>query len=228
MVELNMTSFKEYNSLLHLQKYNNEQLLKLAQYPYESLVSLCENVSFYERNKIKEIEDLNIWHFINALNLLFGLASKEEQELFNANLMKEPLRTAVYLSQQEASPQNRFITFIELACKILLSNGGKKGMFLDPIDIKIDGNMPRDLFKSRQNIGNEWFNKFVENKLSVLKMAYNKSSPETAYAIVLKSIAYSLYNFTPYRYHIRYCKDEDEALHLILKVFINNIQRIKK
>ena len=60
MVELNMTSFKEYNSLLHLQKYNNEQLLKLAQYPYESLVSLCENVSFYERNKIKEIEAYDI------------------------------------------------------------------------------------------------------------------------------------------------------------------------
>lgn len=225
---LQMTSLSEYNSLLSLVNLNNDQIQKIAQYPHRSLLSLCDDVTFYDKNKIKEIEDQNIWYLINSINLIFGLASNEQQKLFNSNLTKEPLRTAVFLAQQETNPKYRFITFAETACKILLSYGGKPGIFLDPIDVKISGTMPRNFFKSRQSIGDRWFNEFVDNKLTVLRLAYINISPEKAYSIFLKSIAYSLYNFTPYRYHIQFCKDENEALHRILNIFIKTVENIKK
>lgn len=225
-----MTSLSEYNSLLSLANHDNEQIQKIAKYPYISLLSLCEEVTSYDKTKIKEIEDLNIWYLINSINLIFGLASSEQQSLFNSNLTKEPLRTAIILAQQESNPEYRFITFAELACKILLSNGGTPGIFLDPIDVKINGTMPRNFFKSRQKIGDSWFNGFIDNKLAVLRFAYlnDSDSPEKAYSIFLKSIAYSLFSFTPNRYRIQYCKDEDEALHLILNNFIKTVELIKK
>ena len=52
---LQMTSLSEYNSLLSLVNLNNDQIQKIAQYPHRSLLSLCDDVTFYDKNKIKEI-----------------------------------------------------------------------------------------------------------------------------------------------------------------------------
>ena len=123
-----------------------------------------------------------------------------EQEIFNSYLTKEPLRTAIFLAREEVNPKEQFASFIYYSCKILLSNGGKQGFLRDPIDVKINGKMPFLLCKSSQQIGDNWYKSFVENKLTVAKIALKHLNEEKAYAVILRSIAYSIYFFTPYLY----------------------------
>lgn len=202
------------------------ELYQLARYPSKSLSDFCGNLPNYDFKNVKKIEDLNIYYFLNTLKILFGLGNKEEQTVFQNSLKFEPLRTAVLLSKLQNNPTERYIVFIENACKIMLSKPNV-GLFLDPINIKIEGSMPRNFFKSRQEIGNLWFQTFIEDKLIIFKRVCRCYKIEEAFPILVMSIAYSLYTFTPQRYHISYCEDEDTALHKVIKIFFEKINQYK-
>lgn len=230
MFQLTEISADEYSYLINKTILSNEDIIKIAQYPGESLISYCKNkISFsgigFIEEKITAIQNQNILYFINAINLLFGLGDSKSQEIFNKNLTKEPLRTAVFMARQEYDQKKRFSTFICTACKILLSDGGKVGILNDPIDVKIKGDMPHILFRNLQNIGNEWYEIFVSNKLKVATLAIQNIDEETAYAIILRSLAYSMYYFAPYKYNIANCNDEDAALHLVIKQFLTHLKK---
>lgn len=230
MFELTDITANEYSYLTSQKTLSNEDILKIAQYPGESLVSYCKNkitsssIRLIE-DKITYIQNQNILYFINAINLLFGLSDNKSQDVLNNNLTKEPLRTAVFMARQEREPKKQFSTFICTACKILLSNGGKVGILNDPIDVKIKGEMPHFLFHNLQNIGNEWYKIFIDSKLKVATLAIQNIDEETAYAIILRSLAYSIYYFAPYKYNIANCNDEDTALHLVLKQFLTHLKK---
>ena len=230
MFQLTDITINEYNYLISKKTLSYEDILRIAQYPGESLISYCKTkislggIGFIE-DKITCIQDKNILYFINAINLLYGRGDRYSQEVLNNNLTKEPLRTAIFLARQEHDPKKRFSTFICTACKILLSDGGKKGILNDPIDVKIKGDMPHYLFLNLKNIGNEWYNIFVENKLKVATLAIQHTNEETAYAIILRSLAYSLYFFAPHKYNVANCNDEDTALHLVIKEFLTNLKQ---
>ena len=224
MFYLSSTSENEYNSLLGKHNLTISEIYKLSQYPCTSLTSCFKDYCY--REKVQILEDNNIFYLLNAVNLIFGFAPKSDQEVFNRNLTKEPLRTAVFLASRKSDPKERFSTFVCTACEILLSNGGKSGLFNDPIDVKLYGKMPFRLLGVSQKIADDWYKTFVEQKLTVAKLAIESVGEENAYAIILRSIIYSIYFFAPYKYNIANCRDEDEALHLILKQFITKFKNI--
>lgn len=231
MFQLKMTSADEYHALIKKSFLSSEEIVKITEYPYISLVSYCKDKLFFSKmsviveEQIRQIESKNIYYLLNAINLLFGLANVEDQQRFNSNLTKEPLRTAVFLAQQEKNHKMQFATFIDSACKIMLSNGGKSGIINDPIDVKLHDKLPDVIFGNAQNIGNEWYKSFVEQKLTVAKLAIQYLDEERAYAAILRSIVYSIYSFSSYKYNVYGCVDDGEALRLILKSFLNNLKR---
>lgn len=219
-MELNRISEFEYKQMLARKLYSKLDMLRLASYPYVSLLSLYENLSNNECRKIREIEDDNISTFLHIASLLFGIGSQDEINTINRNLNVEPLRSAVIAARQETDPAKRMPTYIELACKIMLSmDENKPHYMMNAIDIRIYGKIPALPFSNRQRIADEWFNKFVDLKLEGMKKVFLDLGAESAYKFVLSSTLYSLYHFAPSRYYIANCHSDDEALHKVLEVF---------
>ena len=224
-MEITMIDQKEYEHLLESGIHTKHDMYKLASYPYVSLLSRYDKLSYYDRKRIREIEDDNIFTFLHLVSLLFGIGPKDEVDTINRNMNKEPLRSAVIAAKQEQDPSERTPKYIELACKILLSIDRKGTNRLNPINVKIYGKIPAMPFSNRQDIADEWFSNFVDIKLTGMKKVYKSLGTEMAYKFVVSSTLHSLYSFAPSRYYIGACRSEDEALHRVFNVFTNQIKK---
>lgn len=223
----NITSQSVYESFLHKDNLSFNELLQLARYPYISLSEYCGNINNYEEKKVKEIEDMNIFYFLNAFKIVMGFGTVQESSVFQKSLTQEPLRTAVILAQNVKDDKERIISLYSNAIRILLSPQNGNELFRDPINIGIVGNMPRYFSKSRQSMADNWYSNFVELKLYLFGKICKILDITESLSIMMMSIAYSLYKYTPYRYHISDYKCENENLQIILTVFMKQIDKIK-
>lgn len=229
-IKSNILSKAEYDFYRNKLLVEPADVYAMARYPFVSLISRCDHLSNSEYEKVKKIEDLNIFYFLSTLKLVCGIGSEQELTTFRRALTEEPLRTAVLLGQVESNPTDMFITFMVNAIKILLSpKDGKDGgiYFRDPVNVGIVGTMPRDFFKSRQEIGNVWYKEFVNQKMELLSYVCRYVDKTDVFQIILMSIAYSLYAYTPQRYKVSEDCSENENLHNILNQFINRIEIIR-
>lgn len=220
-MELSKIDKYEYEQLLNSGIHSTQDMFKLSSYPYVSLVSRYDNLSIYDRKKIRDIEDDNISTFFRIVSLLFGIGPQSDVNTINSCLNKEPLRSAVIAARQEPNPSERMPKYIELACKLLLSIDIKGTSYLHPINVKVKGKIPAWPFSNRQQIADEWFCNLVDVKLNGLKKVYIDLGPEMAYKFFVSSIIHSLYFFAPSRYYISSCRSEDEALHKVFEIFTN-------
>lgn len=229
-LKLNLLSKAQYDNYRSKLYVNFADVNAMARYPFVSLIERCKNLSKSEYEKVKDIEDLNIFYFLSTVKLVCGIGTEHELATFHRAITEEPLRTAVLLGQAESNPTDKYITFMVNAIKILLSPKDGEGggiYFRDPVNVGIVGNMPRDLFKSRQEIGNVWYKEFVNQKMELLFYVCKYVDKTKVFPIMMMSIAYSLYAYTPERYRILENSSEDENIHIILNSFINHIEKIR-
>lgn len=221
-------SLERYNELSVHRKSSLEEIYAMARYPYISLADFCGNVSSYERDRIKKIEDLNIYFFLNTIKIVCGRGSISETETFKDAMNYEPLRSAVILGQMQSDLNEKFITFISSAIRMLMSpeDAGDQ-FFRNPINIGLTGSMPRNFFKSRKEIGNHWFKNFIELKLDLIARLCRLGRKEEIFTLMLYSISYSLYSFSPYRYPVSEYLSENDNLHIILNKFLDRIDNLK-
>lgn len=224
MVFDNITSEERYILLSSKTHLSLSELGELVRYPFVPLCSYCTNLSNSDKIRIKEIEDKNIYYFFKSLSVVLGNASKEEIQVFQNNLTKEPLRSAVIISRTKDDPVEKYISFVETACKILLSiNSYGYKPYNDSTKFGIAGSMPRDFLKSRQEDGNKWFNDFVTTKLKLFRLICEMGVKQEPFPILTTSIAYSLYHFTPKRYNISNGLNESDAIYVVMAKFLNLI-----
>ena len=134
--------------LIRKQEINPIELKQLICFPFVPLSLYLGDVSKNEEPKIKKIEDINILYFFNSLRICFDKASSREMEIFKKNLVREPLLTAVNLTKLKINPIDKYITFIETSCKILISMNSKGKIESDnPFEIKIVGGYTMELLK---------------------------------------------------------------------------------
>jgi len=219
----NITTEDRYLKLRNQEMLSYDNLGELIRYPFKSLASYCTDLDSYDIIKIKRIENLNILNFYNALRIVLGQCSENETEVFNRYLSVEPLKSAVLASRLYQDNRKSYITFIKSACKIILTTKQNNyNGIVDPINVKISGTMPRNFLKSRQFLGDKWFNDFIDCKLFLLERLILFGVCEDLFPMLATSIAYSIFSFSPDRYFFINNNKENEAIYLILQDFIKN------
>lgn len=223
-----ITSIEIYNELSKKRQSSLDEIYTMARYPYISLVDFCKNLASYEVTRVKKIQDLNIFYFINTIKIICGLGSPSETAAFKRAINYEPLRSAVILGQMQMDSTEKFITFFTSAIRILMSpeDGGDQ-FFRNPINVGLVGSMPRDFLKSRKDIGNQWFKNFVNIKLDIIARICRAGNKEDIFSLMLMSVAYSLYYFAPYSYPVSDYLSENDNLHIVLNKFIDRIDQLK-
>ena len=212
----------EYDLLLCKSYLNEEDKFKLATYPFSSLTSYC-GIKYYdtERKEVERIEERNIYHFFNAINVLFNASIAEDATFINS-FKDEPLRTAVILANQERDASLRVPLLLKYACLILLSIDKKGTNRNNPINVRIVGRIPFDFFFFFQKRADLWFHDFVTNKLDGMCKICKDWGLQDAFIYLYRSIAYSLKFFFPEKYDTSWIADEDEAIKFIIKKFVDD------
>jgi hypothetical protein len=132
------------------------------------------------------------------------------------------------MSKLQQDPKLQYISFIKNACKIVLTEKQREVKnFIDPINVQIFGSMPRNFFKSRQHLGDKWFNDFIDNKLFLFEKLILSGVTENIFPILSTSIAYSVYSFSPDKYYIQENTSESDIIFSILNKFITLTSEIK-
>lgn len=220
-MELSFITKDQFFSLLDSQT-TLEDSFRLAKYPYVSMSQYCSDLKPHE--SVNDVEDYNIWLFINTISLLFGQRSEQEQKKLHECMKVPPLSWAITVANLEPDPSDRIPKFISECCKIILSQKKTLSNFESPIDIKIVGDLPFRFTNTLRTQANDWFSNFVNLKLEGMTRVYKSCGPDRALSFVLGSTAYSLYSFHPYRYSINSCRSEDEALKKILHTFADRLK----
>lgn len=220
-MELQKLSFEEYIKLLDEKLHSRQDVFRLSSYPYVSLLSIYKNISRYDYNKIKSIEYDNLFSLLRIVSALLGFGTQNDCNMLEELKKMEPLRSAVIAADQEGDPLSRQITYIELACKILLSKEDSYDR-LNVINIRITGKIPALPFSRRQEKANEWFSNLVDIKLRGMRKVYLELGPAEAMLFFKSSIILSLYFSEPYRYDIRNCQSIDDTINEILRTSINH------
>lgn len=225
-LSVNITKRERFLILINKETLSLDELGELIRYPFVPLANYSRDLSSTDKNIIKQIEDINIYYFFKALRVVFGECSIEESSVFQKNLQKEPLKTAVIISRIKRTPIEQYISFIENCCKILLSAHKGYTKYENYLIVSINGNMPRDFLSSRQEEGNKWYRDFIDNKFKIFERICNMGFKDKAFQLLLTSLAYSMYYFTPYRFYIPDEMDENDSIYLVLTTFINRINII--
>ena len=220
---LNITTRPKYLILQDKENISLDELGELIRYPFVPLESYSKNLSVSEKNKIKRIEDINIYYFFNALRIVFGASSSEESKIFQRKLSKEPLKTAILLSKTKPSPIEQYISFIENACKILLSAHKGYSKYENILTVSITGSMPHDFLVSRQEEGNKWYRDFIDSKFKMFEKICYIGLKDKAFQLLVTSLAYSIYYFTPSRFYIPNDINENDSIYIVLSTFINRL-----
>ena len=177
------------------------------------LVNYCGDIRPNEIDKVHEVEDESILAFLNKTMSVFG---KYNQDAIRQLLLTNPFNLLIQEIKSSYSGIERDRAFIKGLTKMILANGSTS------LKVKAAGNMPQKMFSFRQMTADEWFENFVDCALGRIAHTYEKMGTSDATGSLFAICAYQLYHSQPNRFDISSCTDENSALKVIIRTFLES------
>lgn len=191
----------------------NDRFL-IDSFVYQPLVDYCNDIRPNEIEKVRRLEEKNIFRYLNASCIILGVYG---MDILTKALATPPLSYVIQELQNEYTGKELEKNVIIVSVKILLAIGGHGGgQITTPV---FEGEMPQKFMSFRNQTAKEWFGNFVNIHLFTLAAVYEKASSEEAKAHLLASIAYHLHQSNPTKYDIDANISMDDALRKILLKF---------
>lgn len=193
----------------------NDRFL-LDSYTYTPLADFCNDIRPNELEKVRILEEKNLYRYINALSMILGIYGRET---LMKVLITSPFCDMITELKNEYSGKEFEKSFIIVILKMILAlkeNGGN--LFNGPV---FEGQMPQKFMSFRNQTANEWFKNYVDTKIYILANIYEKASWEEAKAHLFANMAYQLHRCNPIKYNIDESLSMDDALRNILVKFID-------
>ena len=211
-------SAKELNNLLEKDTLTRNDRFLIDSYTYTSLVEYCNDLRANEVEKVRCLEEDNIYRYFNACCIILGLLG--EDSLHKA-LISYPMSEIVDALKEEYHGRTLESLIVYTIPKALLDLEGKRkgSQVLKPF---FAGEMPQKFMSFRNQTATDWFEGMVGTKLQILSRVYLKSSPEEAVAHLLANTAYQLHHNNPIKYQWDTNLSVNDVVGEIMTRFLNN------
>lgn len=210
---LHFIDFDEFKRILDKPTLTQQDIFKVNSYPYLSLAEKCGDIKSNEMETVKAIADKNINGFLNIVTTVLGLQNKEA---FRLILQHDPYPMIISAIREEYSGTEFLTTATIMITKVMLTQSLGNYSPTNPVNIKLDGKMPKKFMSFRQMTGDEWFSNFVNMKLMSFSKIFEKCGLDAAISHLIASVGYSFYYNNPSRYDISSCMTENDAIHKVL------------
>ena len=188
---------------------NRAERVQLDSFAMIPLADFCGDIRPNELLKVQHLESDNIFHTLNIIGSLLGMVSNE---YLLPLLRMDPFSTVIMEAKKMYSGEELYRVLFYVLTRLLLNNGN----LLNGRKVSFQGEMPQKFMSFRQTTANQWFEKYVDLKLSTVWNVLTKLGIEDAHAHLLASTAYALYNSQPNEFNISNCSNLDEAIKYIL------------
>lgn len=178
------------------------------------LVEFCGDLRPNEIEKARNLEEKNIYRYLNATSIILGLYGQDS--LVKA-LTTSPVSDMVVALKEEYFGQERIQMSVRILPKVLLALGSRE--IAKP---HFEGEMPQKFMSFRNQTAQDWYEKIINRKLAILSTIYIKGSAEEAKAHLLASVAYHLNNSNPSKYPFVGANQNDALKNIVVK-FINDV-----
>ena len=199
-----ITDFSIINRIIEKSTITKEDGFLINSFVITPLVDYCGDIRPNEIDKVHEVEDESIRHFMNVIMSVFG---RYNNSAFRQLLLTNPFSGFIQeLKSSEYTNAEKDRAFIRGITKMVLANGNIN------MNIKAAGNMPQKMFSFRQSTADKWFELFVDTALVRIIFIYEKLGSDAASSSALALSAYQLYHSQPNRFDIGNCYNNDDAI----------------
>ena len=214
-MEVKHISFEELKKLLGKTLITQDERFLIDSYVTIPLTEYCNDLRSHEIEKVRYLEEKNIYRYLNTYCIILGLYG---QDTLSLTLTTYPISVLYQELKNQYHGRELEKNIIFILTKALLALKEKNSsQILKP---HFEGEMPQKFMSFRNQTANEWFDDFVNSKLVILSTIYEKSSFEETKAHLFASIAYQLNRNNPAKYHLNADIPLNDALKNILMLFI--------
>ncbi len=214
----NNISLNRLNELLEQNSLSSQNIREISSFVTTSLVDYCNDFSYDEVGRVRDLQEKNLFAYFNAAAIVIGAHG---QAAWNRAISLSHIASLCDVLKEEYSGREYEMMRIMIITTAILSNSTKLNEMVRP---KFKGSMPSKFMAFRDTNAQEWFEKIVKTRLSILVKVYNKGSMEDAKQYLFFSVAHQLHHDNPSRYPYDNSKTESAALMDILTSFINRYQ----
>lgn len=201
-------------TLLEKNSLTTEDRFLIDSFIYPSLVEYCNDLKPNETERVRLLEEKNIYRYMNTVCIVLGLYGKDTlTEVLNMSPFPEIMSDL----RREYSGKLLVNNSIVILVKMLLGLGNQGRNIVTP---NFEGEMPQKFMSFRNQTAQEWFNHFVTMKIYPLATIYTKMGVDEAKAHLFSSIAYQLYHSNPDKYHVNLHLSMNEVLYAIIDQFL--------
>ena len=208
-------SLDELNELLGKNAITTNERFLIDSYVYTPLVNYCNDIRPNEIEKVRILEEQNLFRYINAVSIILGIRG---ESVLTKALTTSPVSDMLYELKNMYHGKELEKNSIIVLTQVLLALGGNGGsQIATPV---FEGEMPQKFMSFRNQTAKDWFGHIVKSKLFILASIYEKASHEEAKAHLFANMAYQLHHCNPTKYPVDTNLPMNTALCNILEKFI--------
>lgn len=206
-------NYNELVSLLEKQTLTRNDRFLIDSFTTRTLVNECGDLRSNELMEVYKIERDNIYRFMFSAITVFGVGGAID------DVLKFPI-SQDFLSEIIEMPntdKEKEIMFVQIFTKLILSGSGdiSKPSFV--------GKMPQKLFSFRQLNAETWFKDYVNFRLHIIGIIYDKMGLDETVSHIFSNTAYYLNKSQTFKYYQKSTdKDLNDSLGRILIEFCHD------
>jgi hypothetical protein len=131
--------------------YSQRELMQLASFSLPSLESQYNDLSYSDKLRVRKLEGLNLFHYMNACRIATG-ADENGLKILCISDKYASLISQIKEVAHEEAPSNDIeqMLYASIVVKMILSYGDLR------FNVKFQGEIPRKIFAFRQITADEW------------------------------------------------------------------------
>lgn len=210
-----MDIFKQINydelvSLLKKQTLTRDDRFLVDSFTTRTLVDTCGDLKNNELMEVYKIERDNIYRFMISATTVLGVGG-DLKKIINLPISQEVLSE---IRTMPNTDKEKEIIFIKAFTRLIISNQSNRSKLL------FVGKMPQKLFSFRQMNAEEWFENYVNFRLSIIGEIYEKFGQDETVSHIFSNTAYYLNKSQTFKYYQKSTdKNMNETLPRIVKEF---------
>ncbi len=210
-------SLNRLNEIFEKDSLSSQDIKDLSSYVTMSLVEYCNDFSFDEIGRVKDLQEKNLYYYFLAASATIGVSERSHEDIMKSSR----IRLICDSVEEDFSGIECEMMKIVMVGRGILATSTRPSEVVRP---KFQGTMPSKFMAFRDTQAQEWFEDIVKTRLAILAKVYGKGGMEAAKDYLFFSVAHQAHHDNPSRYPYDSSKTESAALMDILTSFINRYQ----
>lgn len=177
--------------------YSQRELMQLASFSFPSLESQYNDLSYSDKLRVRKLEGLNLFHYMNACRIATG-ADENGLKILCISDKYASLISQIKEVAHEEAPSNDIeqMLYASMIVKMILSYGDLR------FNVKFQGEIPRKIFAFRQITADEWLSNLSTIYTKIVSKVASQNGVNAVLDFLFMQCAWHMHHSQPDKYKL--------------------------